>query len=52
MNRYIRCCYCGCILGETFDDEEVPSVAYCISCFKECKYDTKEIPEQLQEWER
>jgi len=35
MNRYIRCCYCGTILGEIKGFEEIPSSAYCISCFND-----------------
>jgi len=50
MSRYIRCCYCGTPLGEIQDFAEVPTSAYCVSCFKDWKDD--ELPEQLQEWER
>ena len=53
MSRYIKCCFCGCYLGEQNSFEEPPSSAYCVSCF--AKYKGKsddELPEQLQEWER
>ena len=55
MNRYIRCCYCGCILGEIQDFEELPTSAYCVSCFAQRKTEAleREISDEiLQEWER
>ena len=55
MSRYIRCCYCGCILGEMTDEEEAPTSAYCLSCFNDRKNHGlgEEVrAEILQEWER
>lgn len=52
MSRYIRCCYCGEILGVLNNDEERPTSAYCLKCLKEIREGSRAIPEQLQEWER
>ena len=53
MSRYIRCCYCGTPLGEITDEEEVPSSAYCLSCYADSKnWTEKDSVEILQEWER
>ena len=35
MSRYIRCYYCGDILGEIGDDEEIPTSAYHKDCHEE-----------------
>jgi len=37
MKKYIRCCYCGEILGELKEDEEIPTSAYHTDCLKEAK---------------
>jgi len=53
MSRYIKCCFCGCYLGEQNSFEEPPTSAYCISCWEEyMQRHPEELPEQLQEWER
>ena len=40
MKRYIRCHYCGTVLGEIkgFDDEHEYDEIYCIGCYAEYKY--------------
>jgi len=53
MSRYIRCVYCGTVLGEIHGDEESPTSAYCLTCFAESKNWTEEDGiEILKEWER
>lgn len=53
IKRYIRCVYCGTILGEARDFDEHPSSAYCIGCFANSKGWTEEDGvEILKEWER
>ena len=55
MSCYIRCCYCGTPLGKITEDEEVPTSAYCVSCFAQRKTEAleREISDEiLQEWER
>ena len=55
MSRYIKCCFCGCYLGEQNSFEEPPSSAYCVSCFAQRKTEALEreiFDEILQEWER
>jgi len=42
MKRYIRCKYCGTILGEIKGFEDIPSNAYCIGCFADSKNWTEE----------
>ncbi len=53
MNKYIRCIYCGTVLGEIHGFDEAPSNAYCISCFADSKNWTEEDTEEiLKEWEK
>ena len=49
----IRCVYCGTVLGEVETDIDVPSVAYCLTCFAESKkWKEEDTLEILQEWEK
>ena len=38
MSRYIRCCYCGDILGVVYKEEDIPSAAYCKACYEQIGY--------------
>lgn len=47
MKRYIRCAYCGTILGENHSFDEPHDEVYCIGCFAEYK----ERPEVDRIWD-
>ena len=58
MKRYIRCEYCGTILGENTSFDDPPKGIFCIGCFAESRQRPEwdrindSQPEILKEWER